>query len=135
MTAKKTPDTETLVIDTRKASKQQRFNLIVPDPKGKIEDGITLEFTIKPLGSDVYMKLTDQQSRIETLRKQGKLNTKKAEAEFRDSINEAIYNLVTPNDEFRAQMQRLKNRAGFIYEMTMNALADMVMPDIKRPEA
>lgn len=124
-------DDDMLVLDTRKASKKQKFRMVVEDKDNP--DGETIEFTIKPLGSDTYMALMDMQARIAGLKKTGKLDMKKAENEYREAMFKAIADLVTPNDVFKEQMRKLKSQAGFAYNMTMEALGDIVMPDIKRP--
>lgn len=132
MTAKKTTavDTEMMVLDTRNVSKAHKFTLITDNGT---EEGARKVFTIRPLGSDDYLKILDMKTRSQALQKQGKDTTGKMQAKFTEEIYDMIAKLVTPQKEFMAVVQKMKAaNAGFGYHMLMDNLTSMVMPDIEK---
>lgn len=130
MTAAKPQTEPELIIDTRGAGKIKHFAMLVDDDKAK-DGSKKLIFSVKPMGSDVYLKIVDAKQKAQALTAKGGTVPEKMRKEFRDTMEEACVATVTPNDTFRAQLRRLKaQHADFAVSLVIDQIANLAMPNI-----
>lgn len=125
------PQTEPdLTIDTRGAGKIKHFVMLVDDDKAK-DKTKRLVFDLKPIGSDVYLKIVDAKQKAQAITaKHGEVPAKMRN-ELQATIEEACIAAVVPNDVFRVQLRRLKaQHADFTVSLIMDQITALAMPHI-----
>lgn len=125
------PQTEPdLTIDTRGAGKIKHFVMLVDDDKAK-DKTKRLVFDLKPIGSDVYLKIVDAKQKAQAITANNGEVPAKMRNELQATIEEACIASVVPNDVFRAQLRRLKaQHADFTVSLIMDQITALAMPHI-----
>ena len=133
MTTKTVNNTTTdpdMIIDTRGAGRVKHFVMLVDDDKAK-DKTKKLIFDVKPIGSDVYLKIVNAKQRAQALTVKGGAVSDKMRDELQDTIEQACADAVVPNDVFRAQLRKLKaQHADFTVSLIMDQITALAMPNI-----
>lgn len=119
-----------MIIDTRGAGRVKHFAMLVDDDKAK-DKTKKLIFDVKPIGSDVYLKIVNAKQRAQALTSKGGAVSDKMRNELQDTIEQACADAVVPNDVFRAQLRKLKaQHADFTVSLIMDQITALAMPNI-----
>lgn len=130
MTTAKQQTEPDLTIDTRGAGKIKHFVMLVDDDKAK-DKTKKLVFDLKPIGSDVYLKIVDAKQKAQAITAKNGEVPAKMRNELQETIEEACIAAVVPNDVFRSQLRRLKaQHADFTVSLIMDQITALAMPHI-----
>lgn len=125
-----TTDSDMMIIDTRGAGRVKHFAMLVDDDKAK-DKTKKLIFDVKPIGSDVYLKIVNAKQRAQALTAKGGAVSDKMRDELQDTIEQACADAVVPNDVFRAQLRKLKaQHADFAVSLIMDQITALAMPSV-----
>lgn len=119
-----------MIIDTRGAGRVKHFAMLVDDDKAK-DKTKKLIFDVKPIGSDVYLKIVNAKQKAQAMTAKGGAVSDKMRNELQDTIEQACADAVVPNDVFRAQLRKLKaQHADFTVSLIMDQITALAMPNI-----
>ncbi|QHJ85205.1 MAG: hypothetical protein [Caudoviricetes sp.] len=130
MTTAKPQRDPDLVIDTRGAGKIKHFVMLVDDDKAKNKTR-ELTFDLKPIGSDVYLKIVDAKQKAQAITANRGVVSDDMRKKLQDTIEEACIASISPNDVFRSQIRKLKaQHADFTVSLIMDQIMALAMPHV-----
>lgn len=114
----------TMILDTRGMSEVKSFTMIVDDGT---PEGEKLDFTIKPLTSDSYLKMVENQAKLQSLKDKGV--TAKTLSAAQKVMDDIVTPLIEPADVFHDWAE---TAGGFAYRAVMDRVTALAIPKVEK---